>query len=194
MKNILAILALAFLVSMVTASASEITITSPVPGQKYCAWDEVPIQFTNTLGEGYTYTTYVNGVETNVFAPEKGGKYVVKVLAKNLECEDCNDKETQVEFNVDCFPQVDKTRIVITSPEIGVEYHVNDFVPIDFDTPLVGRDDFEFKTYVTGPNGVRELTDTWAPTVAGKYNIKVEAVGNGFTFTASHRYVALAPE
>jgi len=194
MKNILSILALAFLVSMVTASASEITITSPVPGQKYCAWDEVPIEFTSTLGEGYTYTTYVNGVETDVFAPENGGKYVVKVFAEIPGCEDCYDTQSQIAFNVDCFPRVDKTRIVITSPEIGVEYHVNDSVPIEFETPLAGRDGFEFKTYVTGPDGIRKLTDTWAPTVPGKYGIKVNAVGNGLTFSISHGYVALAPE
>jgi hypothetical protein len=193
MKNILSILALAFLVSMVTASASEITITSPVPGQKYCAFDEVPIQFTSTLGEGYTYSTYVNGVETDVFAPDKCGKYVVKVIAKNQLCENCKDVQSQITFNVG-FPQADKTRIVITSPEIGVVYHVNDIIPIKYETPLAGRDGFVFKTYVTGPDGVSELTDTWAPTVPGEYGIKVNAVGKGFTFSISHGYVALAPE
>lgn len=194
MKNILLILALAFLVSMVTASASEITITSPVPGQKYCAWDEVPIEFTSTLGEGYIYTTYVNGEQTKVFAPESGGQYVINVFAENPECEECYDKQSQIEFNVDDFPRVDKTRIAITSPKKGVEYNVNDSIPIEFDTPLLGRDGFEFNTYVTGPNGVRELTDIWAPTVPGKYGIKVDAVGYGFTFSISRGYIALAPK
>lgn len=179
---------------MVTASASEIIITSPVPGQKYFAWDEVPIEFTSTLGEGYTYATYVNGVETDVFAPDEGGNYVVKVFAENPECEDCCDEQCQIVLNVGYFPRVDKTRIIITSPEIGVEYHVNDSIPIEYETPLVNRDGFEFKTYVTGPDGVRELTDTWAPTEPGEYGIKVNAIGNGFTFSISHGYIALAPE
>ena len=194
MKNILSVLALAFFMSMVMASASEITITSPAAGQKYYAWDEVPIEYTSTLGEGYIYTTYVNNVETDIFAPDYGGTYVVKVLAENPECEDCPDMESQIQLNVDDFPRVEKTRIKITSPVIGAEYHVNDIIPIEFDTPLAGRDGFEFKTYVTSPNGVRELTDTWAPKVPGKYGIKVDAIGYGFTFSISRGYIALASE
>lgn len=196
MKNILLILTLAFLVSMVAASASQITITSPVPGQRYCAWDELPIEFTSTLGEGYTYTTYVNGVETGVFAPQKGGKYLVKVLAENPGCEDCYDKQKEIVVDVGYRPRLEKIQIVITSPKIDADYHVNDSVPIEFETPLFGRDDFIFKTYVTGPDGVRELMDTWAPTVPGEYGIRVDAlgIGNGFTISYSQGVVALPLE
>lgn len=192
MKNIISILALAFIVSMVTASGGEITITSPVPGQKYYVWDEVPIRFTSTLGEGYSYTTYVNGVETDVFAPEDGGRHVVKVFAENPGCLDCYDKQRQIAFDVGYFPRVNKTRIVIMSPKIGVQYHVNDSIPIEFETPLLGRDDFVFKTYVTGPDGVRKMTENWEPTIPGKYGIKVDAIGigNGFHFSSSAGYVA----
>lgn len=193
MKNILLVLALALLVSMVTASAYEIIITSPVPGQKYYAWDEVPITFTSTLGEGYSYTTYVNDVETDVFEPKDGGRYVVKIFAQNPGCEDCYDMQRQIDINVDDFPRVDKTRIVITSPALGVEYHVNDSIPIEFRTPLDGMEGFKFKTYVTGPDGVRKMTETWTPTVPGEYRIKVDAIGKGFIFSISHGYFAAAP-
>lgn len=194
MKYALSVLTLAFLMSIAIVSASEITITSPASGQRYCAWDEVPIEFTSTLGEGYSYTTYVNDVETDIFAPEYGGQYVVKVLAEDPGCEECYDEQSQIELDVDDFPRVDKIRIAITSPKIGVEYQVNGSIPIEFYSPLLGRDGFEFNTYVTGPNGVRELTDTWAPTVPGKYGIKVDAVGDGFVFSISHGYIALALE
>lgn len=192
MKNILSIMALAFLASMITASADEITVTSPVPGQKYYIWDEVPIEFTSTLAEGYNYTTYVNNVETTVFAPEKGGKYVVKVLAENPGCEDCYDKQRQITINIGYFPPVDKTRIVITSPEIGVTYSVNESVPIEFATPLINIAGFKFKAYVTGPDGVRNKADTWTwtPSMPGEYSIDVNAVGNGFIFGTSRVYEA----
>lgn len=194
MKAILSILTLAFLLSMITVSASEIAIISPVSSQRCYVWDEVPIKFTSALGEGYIYTTYVNGEETDIFAPEHGGKYLIKVIAENPECDDCYIKENEIAVDVGYFPRVNKTRIVITSPQVGAEYYVNDSVPIEYKTPLTDRDGFEFTTYVTSPDGVCEPADIWTPTVPGEYGIRVNAVGDGFTFSISHGFVALAPE
>ena len=132
----------------------------------------MPIKFTSALGEGYIYTTYVNGEETDIFAPEHGGKYLIKVITENPECDDCYIKENEIVVDVGYFPRVNKTRIVITSPQIGAEYYVNDSVPIEYKTPLTDRDGFEFTTYVTSPDGVCEPADIWTPTVPGEYGMK----------------------
>lgn len=196
MKNILLVLVLAFLVPMMMASASEIEITSPVAGEKYYVWDEVPIEFTSLLGEGYIYSTYVNGVETDVFAPEKGGRYVIRVLGENPDCEECFEYSAERIFKVGYYPRTEETQMIITSPVFGVNYLVNDTVPIEFESPLTDRDDFVFKIFVTGPDGVNELMQPyeWKPTMPGEYGIKVKAVGigNGFQFASSLGYVALA--
>lgn len=186
MKNILSILALAFIVSMLAVPASAVEITSPVAGQKYYVWDNMPIELDN-LEEGYFYTTFVNGVPAEVFAPERGGKYVIKVFGENPDCETCPDDTAEQIIRVDPYPPVEKTRIKIISPEVDFDYHVNDVVPIEFESQLKDRTDFIFKTYVTDPNGVTELTETWAPKETGKYIIRVEALGidNGFRFCSS---------
>lgn len=139
MKDIILILTLAFLMSMTMASASEIEITSPVAGQKYFVWDEIPIEFTSMLGEGYAYTTYVNGVVTNSFEPKKGGRYVIKVLGEDPDCEECFAYYAERTINIGNFPRPEQTRINIIAPVFGAEYFVNDTVPIQFESPLTDR-------------------------------------------------------
>lgn len=194
MKNMIFILTLAFFMSMMIASASEIEITSPVAGQKYFVWDEIPIDFNSLLGEGYVYTTYVNGVVTDSFAPKKGGTYIFKVLGEDPDCEECFAYSAERTIKIGNFPRPEQTRINITSPVFGAEYFVNDTVPIQFESPLTDRDDFVFKVYVTGPDGSRELTEPyeWKPTLPGDYGIKVKAVGigNGLQFVSSLGYFA----
>lgn len=185
MKNILSILTLAFFVSMIAASASEIEITSPVAGENYYIWDEVPITFTSTLGEGYSYTTFVNGLPTDVLASEIGGKYLIKVLGENPDCEECSDYTAEQTIDIGFFPRVEETRIKIISPALGNNYYVGDNVTIEFESPLTDRDDFIFNTYVTGPDKVKRMVETWNPTEPGRYSIKVEAVGDNTPSFAS---------
>lgn len=195
MKNIPFILVLAFLVSMIAVSASEIEITSPAPGQRYYVWDNVPITFTH-LGEGWEYVTCVNGEETDVFAPDVGGKYVISVVATKNSAIGVEKVEIEETCNVRSLPRPANTQITITSPIWGKEYSVGDVVTIEYETPLAERDDFIFKTYVTGPDGVRNLTEIWAPTVPGEYGIRVDALGirNGFTFSSSQGFEILPSE
>lgn len=194
MKKVLSVLALAFLVSMMTASASEIEITSPAAGETYYIWDDVSIEYDSTLGEDYIYTTFVNGIQSGVFAPEKYGKYIIKVLGENPGCEDCPEYTAKRTINVGYYPNPEQTKIEITSPVLGSDYHVGENVTIEFESPLKDRDGFIFNTYVTDPNGVSKKTKTWAPTGPGRYGIRVEAVGKGFKFSSSNDYIALAPE
>lgn len=192
MKNILSILVLTFIVSMNAVPASAIEIASPIAGQKYYIWDNVPIELDNPE-EGYFYTTFVNGVPSEVFAPERGCKYIIKVIGENPDCETCPVDTAEQIIRVNPYPPVEKTRIKIISPAVDFEYHINDFVPIEFESQLMDRTDFIFKTYVTDPNGATEQTEIWAPKEPGKYIIKVEAIGigNGFRFSSSHAYTAL---
>jgi hypothetical protein len=175
--------------SMIAVSASEIEITSPVAGKEYYVWDEVPITWTSTLGEECNCSSFVNDEPTNVFSPEIGGKYVIKVI-----CENCSNYAQQI-FNIGFFPRAEKTRIKITSPVPGTEYYVGDIVPIEFESPLTDRDDFIFNTYVIGPDRVKRMVETWNPTEPGRYSIKVEAVGeNTPSFASTLGCKALANE
>lgn len=195
MKNILTIITLALFVSMIAASASEIEITSPVATEKHYIWDEVPITFTTQLGDEYNYTTFVNGVPEDVFAPESGGKYLIKVVGENPDCEECSYYAEQT-IDIGFFPRTEETRIKIISPALGTNYYVGDNVAIEFESPLTERSDFIFNTYVTGPDKVSRQTETWAPDMPGKYGIKVEAIGitSGLSFASSRGYEAQSPE
>lgn len=173
--------------SMMVASASEIEITSPIADEKYYVWDEVPITFTSTLGEGYSYITHVNGMSADIFAPKIGGKYIIEVLGINPNCEECPSYAAEETINLEFFPRIEETRIRITSPAPNTLYYVGDSVPIEFESPLTDRTDFMFNTYVIGPDKVKKLDEVWEPTTPGKYSIKVEAIGtdNGLSFGAA---------
>ena len=80
---------------------------------------------------------------------------------------------------------------------MGCGLLVNDTVPIEFETPLTDRDDFIFKTYVTGPDGVRELKEPYGHrsyrenTASELMLLELET---GSLSALRIGYVALAPE
>lgn len=189
MKNIITILATLFVLIIGTASASEIDITAPVEGQRYYVWDEVPITYSLMPGDGWTYQTFVNGEETDVFAPMSDGLYTITVMASKVV-----DAENGISITSP-FPRPTATRIVITNPVYNQIYNVGDEIPIEFTSPLTDRDGFTFTAYMKEPgtNKKVELTDwVWTPTKVGNYGISVQAKGDGFTFVASRGYDVIA--
>ncbi len=195
MRNILSILALTFIISVIVASASEFSITSPESDKKYYVWDEIPVIYGD---EGvHDYSTYAkllpDGTETlvdgDVLKPDIGGEYLITV-----RCDDCDDEDS-VTINVRDSPRPTNTRIVIKSPDKYTNYIVGEPVPIIFESLLPTiRPDVKITSYVTAPNSRERIeTDTWVPTVANEYYvIEVKAEVDGFTFIASNGFKAAA--
>lgn len=170
-------------------SAGEIDITAPAEGQRYYVWDEVPIAYSLMPGEGWSYQTFVNGEETDMFAPMKDGLYTITVMASKVV-----DAENGISITSP-FPRPTATRIVIVNPVYNQIYHVGDEIPVEFTSPLTDRDGFTFTAYMKEPgtNTKVEITDwVWTPTKVGNYEISVQAKGNGFTFVASRGYNVIA--
>lgn len=169
--------------------AGEIDITAPTEGQRYYVWDEVPIAYNLMPGDGWTYQTFVNGEETDMFAPLDAGLYTITVMASKVV-----DAENGISITSP-FPRPTETRIIITNPVYNQVYGVGDEIPVEFTSPLTDREGFTFRAYVKEPGATKkaELTDwTWTPTKVGNYGISVEAKGDGFTFVASRGYNVVA--
>lgn len=92
-KALIAMLVMAALIwpSVALNPAYTIRITSPAVGTTYAVGQEVPIEFDTALQEGYTYQTFVNGIETDTWIPDAPGAYAVQVKASNPACGDCWD-------------------------------------------------------------------------------------------------------
>ena len=188
-QNFIATIAALFVLMIGMASAGEIDITAPVEDQKYYVWDEVPITYSLMPGDGWTYQTFVNGEETDVFAPMSDGLYTITVMASKVV-----DAENGISITSP-FPRPTATRIVITNPVYNQVYHVGDEIPIEFTSPLNDREGVTFTAFMKEPGTTKkvELTDfIWTPTKVGQYGIMVQAQVDGFTFLSSRGYDVIA--
>lgn len=169
--------------------AGEIDITAPAEGQKYYIWDEVPIAYSLMPGEGWSYQTFVNGEETDVFTPLNTGLYTITVMASKVV-----DVENGISITSP-FPRPTSTRIVITNPVSNQVYNVGDEIPVEFTSPLTDREGVTFTAYMKEPgtNTKVELIDwVWTPTKVGQYGIMIQAQVDGFTFGSSRGYNVVA--